>query len=226
MASWVNFDTRIGWHQRGYRVKFNAEPMGEDKQGNKIFHEADVEEKRSSTMTSPREILKDYPQYRVSIQEQEGFNIVVRNIKAKDEADLFNLLKCWYKDDLTKLALLEIHKQNKDGTVTVIYGDTSTPWPKVAIEHQNAVITAKPRQEGTVPASSPSTGRTKAIVSDLMALRAENQSRVRDAMTESASALPPPPSSLATNPPATPKSKEHDEDELGRPTFCHKREVA
>lgn len=229
MASWVNFDTRVGWHERGYRVRVGAAAYGTNAAGDFLYHESDAEEKRvTTTMVSPREITQQWPTYKVSSQTAEGQDVVVRTIRAPNEAELFKLLRRLFGPlELGKMPMLEILRHNKDNTTSVILGDINKPWPSgVGIQNHSVILSAKPQQEGT---ASPSTERTNAIVSDLMALRNEHAARAREAMSESATVLPPPPASLATTQPtstAMTTIKQHDDDELGRPTFCHKREVA
>lgn len=196
MASSINWDTRLGWFKRGYRVKLQAEPEGVDSSGRLLFGESVVEKirEKSKAVPSPKEILETFPKYKVSVQETENSNIIVRDMRAKDEADLFNLLKRLLRqDDLTKLPLLEILRQNDDNTVSVIYGDTSKPWPKAAIERHSGVWTAK---AGIAKVQE----KTAAII----AAKSASKQLVLPAD----------------------KTPEYDDDELGRPVKGHKREVA
>jgi hypothetical protein len=105
----------------------------------------------TSKQATPNEILKTYPLYKVCTQVTEHDDIVIRQVRCPDTAELMEFLKRLLKPTtIGQLAFFEVHQIKADGTIDVVLGDINKPFPKVRHQVIGGIISPKiPQVEGT-----------------------------------------------------------------------------
>lgn len=87
--------------------------------------------------------MADYHIFRCAVQQREGDELQIRDLKCQNIAEVHMFLKRLYSvGNIADLSFLEIHQQLPEGRIALIH-ESRKPWPKVPTKKMDGIYCPK-----------------------------------------------------------------------------------